>query len=273
MAGRLFRLLAAVMIVFLATVGAYAQEDDEDVPDSRHFRLAFGEGPQRQFIDAVLLGSVLGALTDARALPDGVNTVGAHGHTALEAASYRGDLKMVTALLAAGAKPDGAPDRAPIGLAFTRRDTDAGIAIVNALVKAGANVEATSYGGTLTQFMAIHGNLAAIKTLVLLHADMNHEHGGYPPPLLDAAGGGKWSVAEWILRHGGDPWIADQFGITLGTFAQDDLKPQYNVLLSPPEREALDRTVALLRRRGFPWPPPSPQQVLDARKAGRWPPR
>ncbi|MCQ9156646.1 hypothetical protein, partial [Acidomonas methanolica] len=82
-----------------------------------------------QFIDAVLLGSVLGALADARALPDGINTVGAHGHTALEAASYRGDLKMVTALLAAGAKPDGAPDRAPIGLAFTRKDTDAMIPV------------------------------------------------------------------------------------------------------------------------------------------------
>ncbi|GBQ48952.1 hypothetical protein [Acidomonas methanolica] len=89
-ARRLRRIVLAVLVLCLMAAGAHAQEsDDEDVPDSRHFRLAFPEGPQRQFIDAVLLGSVRGALADARALPDGVNTVGAHGHTALEAASFR----------------------------------------------------------------------------------------------------------------------------------------------------------------------------------------
>ncbi|MCQ9157294.1 ankyrin repeat domain-containing protein, partial [Acidomonas methanolica] len=240
------------------------ESDDEDAPDSRHFRLAFGEGPQRQFIDAVLLGSVRGALADARALPAGVNTVGAHGHTALEAASYRGDLKMVTALLAAGAKPDGAPDRAPIGLAFTRKDTDAGIAIVNVLVKAGANVDGSSYGATLMWLMARHGNLAAVEALAALHADMNHGHGGYPAPLLDAADTGGWSIVEWMLHHGGDLWITDSFGDNLGLAAQIYLEPRIAAVQPPPEREALDRTVALLRSRGFPWPPPSPRQVLDA---------
>ncbi|MCQ9157296.1 ankyrin repeat domain-containing protein, partial [Acidomonas methanolica] len=218
----------------------------------------------RQFIDAVLLGSVRGALADARALPDGVNTVGAHGHTALEAASYRGDLKMVTALLAAGARPDGAPDRAPIGLAFMRKDTDAGIAIVNALVKAGANVEATSYGGTLMWLMAGERNLAAVEALAAFHADVNHEHGDDPPPLLYAAGGGGWSVVEWMLHHGGDPWVTDRFGDNLGYAAQTYLEPRIAAVQPPSEREALDRTVALLRSRGFPWPPPSPQQVLEA---------
>nr|WP_246495247.1 ankyrin repeat domain-containing protein [Ameyamaea chiangmaiensis] len=262
----------ALLALCVADVGARAQTDEDDAPDTDHFRSAFAAGAPRHFIDAVLLGSVPGALAAARALPQGVNTPGGHGHTALEAAVWRDDVTMVRALLDAGAHPDGEPHRAPIGLAFQRGAVDSGTAIADTLVKHGAHIDGDSYGQTAMGLAASTGRLDVVEALAALHADMNRGLGDEQSALLSAAETGHWRVVAWMLNHGGDLWTSDRFGSTLGDTAQRAHDPRIDAAQPAAEREALDRVIATLKKRGFPWPPPSPAHVMNAQARGAWPP-
>ncbi|GBQ98239.1 hypothetical protein AA23498_3157 [Acetobacter nitrogenifigens DSM 23921 = NBRC 105050] len=86
-------------------------------------------------------------------------------------------------------------------------------------------------------------------------------------PMINAAETDQWPVVEILIDHGADIWAHDKFGVVAGGYALTSL-----VLRGSNEDQARLRVIEKLRARGFPLPPPDPDQILALDKAGKWPP-
>ena len=87
-------------------------------------------------------------------------------------------------------------------------------------------------------------------------------------PMINASDTDQWPVVEILIDHGADIWAHDEFGITS---AQRTLTSR--ILHGSDEDKARIRVIEKLKARGYPFPPPGPDEVLALDKAGKWPPQ
>ena len=123
---------------------------------------SFADPAARRMAHAVERGDVAQALEAARSAPDGVNARGPDGETPLLLAVDKFDAPMVTALLRAGADPNGAPDAAPIHQAVKGRE----MTIAALLLKAGADPNGTMGGEPALYETALLGALEPADLLL-----------------------------------------------------------------------------------------------------------
>jgi len=87
-------------------------------------------------------------------------------------------------------------------------------------------------------------------------------------PMIFAAGSNQWTMVETLLDHGGDIWAHDEFGITAAQHAETS-----RVVPGSEGDQARLRVIAKLKARGYPFPPPNSDEILELVKDGRWPPQ
>lgn len=278
----------AVIVFVVASFHPDVARSSVDSPASDGFflgaetyRRAFPDGPARDFESAVWQGSVDTALEISEHLPLGVNTIGTDGHTALEIAAYRHDAPMVKALLKAGARPNGAPDRAPLAISLHDGQSSSFATVAKLLVDAGADVDGTYDGSRAIDNACLDGNPAVIEMLIGWHTNLNANPDGTAPPVITVAQDGQWSLVQLLLRHGASMWGMDMNGYTLGNLAKLDSDPAELALALGPhsspdilskQTQALDLTVRHLKQAGYPWPAPEPQAAKKLKASGHWPP-
>jgi hypothetical protein len=86
-------------------------------------------------------------------------------------------------------------------------------------------------------------------------------------PLLIATGSGQFVIAEILIDGGANIWAHDQFGLTAGRSAE--------LVAYPPgtqEGNARARVIEKLKARGFPFPAPTPAEVIALKTKSAWPP-
>lgn len=86
-------------------------------------------------------------------------------------------------------------------------------------------------------------------------------------PMIAAAETMQWGMVETLIDHGADIWAHDEFGITAAQRTQTS-----RVIPGSDEDQARLRVIAKLKARGYPFPPPKSDEVLEMVKEGRWPP-
>ena len=212
---------------------------------------SFYREEERDFIVAVLEGRENDAARMARALPDGVNTQGTDGETALLFAVLKGNIKMVKKLLEIGADPNGVKGRSPLHPATQFPNT----IILETLLEAGADPNESFKGETPLYVAAMTGQVDAIKSLVRKNADMDlgvvsmQRSPAYAASVLD-----RWDVVELLIQNGADWSLATKNGDSVAYRAYvSNLPPNH------PQAKALNRIIAQLQGGDYPWPPPGPQ--------------
>lgn len=261
----MFRFVKAVLLALFLfpTLAPLFRVEGKDAMDFLFVPEAFQDVTARRFAVAVAAGEVEVALEAAHAAPGGINTLGAQGETGLVLAVERLNGPMVLALLHAGANPDGGPDRAPVALAVRARD----LAIARMLLEAGANPNGR-LGGEPGLYKAVMvGSQAAIDLLLEFNARVDEPNRVGSPPSFAAAASGQWTLVKYLLDHGGQVWVANQAGFTLGGFAKNS-----RLLPGSPNHFALTQVIALWQSKGLPWPPPKTPMVAASARAGQWPP-
>lgn len=86
-------------------------------------------------------------------------------------------------------------------------------------------------------------------------------------PMIEAAETDQWPVVEILIDHGADIWAHDEFGIVAGGYALTS-----RIVSGSAEDAARLRVIEKLKAKGFPLPPPNPDEVLALDAAGKWPP-
>lgn len=86
-------------------------------------------------------------------------------------------------------------------------------------------------------------------------------------PMINADQIDQWPVVETFLDHGADIWAHDEFGITAVQHAIIS-----HILCGSIEDQARLRVIEKLKIRGYPFPAPGRDKILDLEKAGKWPP-
>ncbi|MDD2860828.1 MAG: ankyrin repeat domain-containing protein [Acidiphilium sp.] len=224
---------------------------------------SFLESAQRQFAEEVARGRTKRALEFAMGLPEGVNCTAPDGVTALLIAVERANRAMISALLMAGANPDGGPDRAPINMALD----DANIDILDTLLAAGANPDGVLNQPALMQ-AAMHNQVAATKKLLDYGANVDATDSIGITAISEAAAAESWDAVNILLDRGASIWIAAP--------ASGFVFPQFvlNERLDPnsTQGQARGRAIEKIKAAGFPWPPPPPKEVKRLLAEGKWPP-
>lgn len=217
---------------------------------------------ERGFIRAVAEGHLGDALAQAAKLPDGVNVTGTGGETALLVAVSGLDRFMVSGLLKAGANPDGGTANAPLAVAVRAKD----LTVAKLLIAGGADPDGRSGSRTALHEAAMMGAQPAIDLLLSSGANINSTDGVGGTPILMAAGADHWTAVDLLLDHGASVWAHSTSGLTLGLYATSS-----RLLPTSDEGKALALVITKLKGRRFPWPPPTPEAVLQAVANHTWP--
>ncbi len=223
----------------------------------------FPAGPARQFADAVAAGEIDRAVMLAKGLPEGINTASPDGITALLIAVARLRPDEVEALLRAGANPNGAADNAPLYTAVMADD----LTIARMLLHAGADPNGRAGGETALYNAALLNQRDAVDLLLDDKADINARNSIGEPITEAAADANHWTMVLHLLDRGASLWATDDVGGTLGLSAKFS-----HVARDSAQGRALAEVIERLKDAGFPWPPPSPKDVVMLRAAGKWPP-
>jgi hypothetical protein len=224
----------------------------------------FPSEAERMFVGAVIERRTPDALRLAERLPNGVNTTAPSGETALLFAVLNNDPAAVAALLAAGANPNGGPNRSPLHPAVRDKSGK----LLDMLLKAGADPNLTYNKETpLWEAALVDARENAMK-LIAAGADLDKGDAVAHSPLMTAGSSGHWILANMLIEKGASPWYAPPNGYTLASFAASD-----RLLPTTPEGQARDRIIAQFKAMGYPWPPPKPPIVRQMMAEGRWPPK
>jgi hypothetical protein len=225
---------------------------------------AFIEPHAREFAQAVADGRIETALTAARSAPGGVNTLGRNGETGLLLAVERLNRPMIAALVKAGANPNGGPNRAPIHEAVKA----ANLAMAQELLAAGADPNGQLNGEPALYEAALIGNLESVRLLLSSGATIDKPGPGGETAAIGAAGADNWQMVLFLVSAGASLAAADSAGFTIGAFASHS-----RIRRDGAEGAALTAVIERLKKQSFPWPPPSPPEVLKLRALGKWPPK
>ena len=224
---------------------------------------SFTDSNAQRFAAAVAAGNVHDALYLAKALPDGVDTAAPDGVTALLIAVNHLDLRMIEALLKEGANPNGAPGRAPLALAVRAPD----LKMAKILLAAGADPNGRMDSKTALMQASRTGNEAATSLLLQFHSNVNLGDSLGSTAVMEAAAAQHWRLVLFLLGHGASPWASTEPGVTLGNYAWlSRINP------ASAEGKAWLQVIQWLKGKGYPWPPPTPKEVLKLRAEGQWPP-
>jgi len=148
----------------------------------------------------------------------GADTRGYCGNEALLEAAKHGYLQIVQALIKAGANVN-AKD------GTTRGNTALGLTtnllIAQILIKAGANINAKDeYGTTALMWAAGHGNHQIVQTLIKAGANVNAKDDDGKTTLMYAAENGH-SAVQALIKAGADVNAKDKYGKTVLEYATD----------------------------------------------------
>lgn len=122
----------------------------------------------------------------------------------------------------------------------------------------------------------VHGELAQavaeqdiekVRALLQNGADPNDCDERGVQALLIATATDQFRVANLLLDHKADIWVSRKLGFTPGDYAVERRMREGSV-----EDVARQEFIRRLRLAGYPWPPPSPDEVVELRRTGRWPP-
>ena len=114
----------------------------------------------------------------------------------------------------------------------------------------------------------MHSNTEKVRELAVKGIGLNERDPEIQTtPMINASDTDQWPVVEILLDHGADIWAHDKFGITT---AQRTITSR--ILRGSDEDKARLRVIDKLKARGYPFPPPDPDEVLALDKAGKWPP-
>lgn len=248
----------------LALVLASCSAGSGGKPMSHYSIDAFQTASARDFIQAVMAGDVARARALGALAPDGFNTFGKDGESAILIAVDRGDVAMVQALLAAGANPNGGPNRTPLHPA-TR---EIALKMLPMLLAAKADPNLPFADQSPLFEAALIGEVRAAKMLLASGAKIELGNNIGITPSIKAATADHWDMVLFLIDNGASIWQAAPNGFTIATFAEDS-----RVRRDIPNGKALETVIQRHRDAGYPWPPPGPPEVKKLIDQGQWPPK
>jgi len=191
-----------------------------------------------------------------------VNTPQGDGMTALHWAARNGDLETTTALVRAGANVK-ATTRVGAYTALHIASEVGNASVVAALLKAGAAPMAlTTTGVTALHLAATSGNTEAITALLNRSAEVNAKEPGWgQTPLMLAAAHGRTEAVKVLIQRGADPAVTAQVVDLLARAAEDQRAKQRRnqVLAASRKQQGAD---------SLPTWHPAPRLVQEAVQAG-----
>ncbi len=209
-------------------------------------------------------GHVQEAIRLAESTSGGINAIGPEDDSLLIVAIKSGNSASITALLAVGANPNIPEKRSPIAVAASTAKIDA----IQALLSRGANPNGSSNQESAL-WRAANNNRKDVVDLLLAHnANIDQIDGDEFTPALAAAQVDRYRMVEYLLDRGANPFAASSHGLTIGYWISKS-----NISATSDEGQARSAVLAKLRQVGFPWPPPSLEEVVSAKAAHRWPPQ
>lgn len=237
---------------------------DADVvrPDRRRTIAEVDHGQAgRELMEAVFEGDVgrAGRLLDG---DPRLRDTRAPQHGLVAVAVGRCDRPMIEALLARGVPPD--PGAAPVlGLALAATDPWFAVRLLDAGVP--ARPDARGYD-PMRDAIAL-GSAGAVRLLLDRGYPIDHADALGGTPLQAAIYMEQLPLAEVLVERGANIWAIDAQGVTVGEALN---RPALTD--RPANAQPRARLIARLQQRGFPWPPPTPQQGRALLRAGTWPP-
>jgi ankyrin repeat protein len=188
-----------------------------------------------ELINAVIL-SKTDAVLDLIAKGADVNKAAENGVTPLLYASNNGQVGIVDLLLEHGADVNadtGSGEGPPVNRKYFESmlvtdgitplmaaSGNGHIAVVNSLLKAGADVnKANKQGGTPLYYASQNGHIAIVDSLLKAKADVNKALDSGATPLIIASNDGSTAVVDLLLKAGADVNKANNSGTTSLMFA------------------------------------------------------
>lgn len=107
-----------------------------------------------------------------------------------------------------------------------------------------------------------------VEQLIAQGAPLEERDQDGATPLMIATASEQYLIAERLVAAGADPFAMDSLYITAagGLWIS-------NLTSDTPDGAARERLIQIFHDRGVPLPPPTPQDMPEAIKAGRWPAR
>lgn len=106
-----------------------------------------------------------------------------------------------------------------------------------------------------------------VKELLSSGANPNDKDERGEEALLIATSTDQFTIANLLVEHGANIWVASKLGFTPGLLAYTTHLPPGSV-----EGQACEEFVNKLKNAGYPWPPPWQDEVAAMRNTGAWPP-
>lgn len=176
----------------------------------------------------------------------------------------KADPEDVRFLLDAGADPSFPEGHTPISSATE----NAGVEIVSMLLEAGADPNGKSGSESAFWRAALRGNIEMMELLISHGANIDETNSGGESPMAAAAQSSEYIAVVYLLEKGASPFIADYQGYTVGTWVLEGrMDPETE------EGEAKAKAIEILKGKGYPWPPPNEDAVLEMQQNGEWPPK